>query len=263
MPIGEGTATIKNTESNKSKVITVKDSKNVEVGIDVSYHNETVDYKSAKRNGIDFVVIRGGNGYMKRKTTNAKGVDLNLKKNIDGCEAAGLKYGFYWYLQSNSGSGKMTEKHAEMQATAMADALDSYKSSMKLFKLPIYLDLEQHSALLVSEGNDSKAMKENAAFQKKICQAFINVLLKRGYNNIGIYASRAWYNDYLQDEYFVNQFASRWLANYQFDSANNSTMIPTFKYNNKTYYPDIWQTGENFKVSFNGSKAIDMNYRYL
>jgi hypothetical protein len=157
----------------------------------------------------------------------------------------------------------MTEKHAEMQATAMADALDRYKSSMKLFKLPIYLDLEQHSALLVSEGNDSKAMKENAAFQKKICQAFINVLLKRGYNNIGIYASRSWYNDYLQDEYFVNQFASRWLANYQFDSANNSTMIPTFKYNNKTYYPDIWQTGENFKVSFNGSKAIDMNYRYL
>lgn len=263
MSIGEGKAKITNTKSNKSKVITVKDSKNVEVGIDVSYHNETVNYKSAKSNGIDFVVIRGGNGYKKRTTTNAKGVDLNLKKNIDGCEAAGLKYGFYWYLQSNSGSGKMTEEHAVMQATAMADALDRYKSSMKLFKLPIYLDLEQHSALLVSEGNDSKAMKENAAFQKKICQAFINVLLKRGYNNIGIYASRSWYNDYLQDEYFVNQFASRWLANYQFDSANNSTMIPTFKYNNKTYYPDIWQTGENFKVSFNGSKAIDMNYRYL
>lgn len=263
MPIGNGQATIKNTKTNKSKTITVKDPGNVEVGIDVSYHNATVNYKSAKNNGIDFVVIRGGNGYKKRSTTNAKGVDLNLKKNIDGCEAAGLKYGFYWYLQSNSGSGKMTEEHARMQATAMADALDSYKSSMKHFTLPIYLDLEQHTALLVSESTSQEAKKENAAFQKKLCEAFIQVLLKRGYNNIGIYASRSWYNDYLQDEYFVEQFASRWLANYQFNSSSSSTMIPTFKYNNKSYYPDIWQTGDNFKVSFNGSSAIDMNYRYL
>jgi GH25 family lysozyme M1 (1,4-beta-N-acetylmuramidase) len=128
---------------------------------------------------------------------------------------------------------------------------------------PIYIDLEEHSALLKSGSKNTKA-----EFQKEMCQIFEAKLREKGFTNIGIYASTSWYKDYLKNDYFMNKvdvgeegITSHWLAHYNYASKEGA-QTPQFYYNGRLITPDIWQTGSRFRISGTGSTYVDMNYLY-
>lgn len=256
MPLKAGSVTITNKSNNQTLTITVSDPGNVEYGADVSYHNGNVDMAKLKNAGCDFVIIRGGNTLKKLSTTNNDGIDLNLKTNIDQAEAAGLNYGIYWYMNSSDNKGLMTTDEADAQAVNLANYLNQYKTSH--FTLPIYLDLEQSSALLSGRTNAQKT-----AYIEALVEHFSATLAAYGYKDVGLYTSTSWYKHYLQSDSLINGYTSRWQAHYQYNSAQlTHTITPSFTYNGVTYYPDLWQTGSDFTID-GVSGNVDMNYRYL
>jgi hypothetical protein len=256
MPLKAGSVTITNKSNNQTLTITVSDPGNVEYGADVSYHNGNVDMAKLKNAGCDFVIIRGGNTLKKLSTTNSDGIDLNLKTNIDQAEAAGLNYGIYWYMNSSDNKGLMTTDEADAQAVNLANYLNQYKTSH--FTLPIYLDLEQSSALLSGRTNAQKT-----AYIEALVEHFSATLAAYGYKDVGLYTSTSWYKHYLQSDSLINGYTSRWQAHYQYNSAQlTHTITPSFTYNGVTYYPDLWQTGSDFTID-GVSGNVDMNYRYL
>lgn len=259
MPLKAGDVTIYNDDTGDSMDLTITDPGNVRVGVDVSYHNGNVDFNALKNAGVDYAIIRGGNTLSKLKTTNSDGIDLNCKTNIDKAEAAGMDYGIYWYMNSSDNKGLMTIEEAQDQASMLATYLQGYQTSH--FTLPIYLDLEQKSALL-----SGKTKADKAAYQQGLCEAFDAKLAEYGYSNIGIYSSTSWYNNYLANDYFMSAFTSRWLAHYGYNSVTGSklagyTAVPSITYQGQTYYPDLWQTGSDFKID-GVSGYVDMNYKY-
>lgn len=260
MPFKAGDVTITNDDTGDSLDITITDPGNVRVGVDISRHNGSVDFNKMKNAGIQYAIIRGGNTLKKLKTTTSKGIDLNLKTNIDKAEAAGMDYGVYWYMNSSDNKGLMSVDEARAQANQLGSTLQSYQTSH--FTLPIYLDLEETKALI---HGSTKADK--AAYIQSLCQAFSETLANYGFTNIGIYSSTSWYNNYLQNDYFVSNFGSYWLAHYGYNSVSGAkighyTAVPSWKYNGNLYWPDIWQTGSDFKIS-GVSGYVDMNYRYI
>ena len=262
MPIHSGSCIIYRKVNNKVKSqikINVKSSGDVKVGVDVSRHNGIVNFKTLKKNNINFAIIRGGNGCRKYGTTDNSSIDLNLKRNIEGAKAAGMEIGLYWYLNSST-KGLMSSDDAKLQGERFADRL----SSLDIEKnTPIYIDLEEHSALLKSGSKNTKA-----EFQKEMCQIFEAKLREKGFKNIGIYASTSWYKDYLKNDYFMNKvdvgeegITSHWLAHYNYASKEGA-QTPQFYYNGRLITPDIWQTGSRFRISGTGSTYVDMNYLY-
>lgn len=65
-------------------------------GIDISAHNDSVDMKKIKAEGIDFVMIRAsyGNGHE----------DTRFRENVKKCNAAGMPWGAYHYSYALSAS---------------------------------------------------------------------------------------------------------------------------------------------------------------
>ena len=62
----------------------------IKSGIDVSYHQGTIDWKKVADSGIQFAMIRAGYG----KST----VDEKFIENIVGADTSGLKVGVYWFI---------------------------------------------------------------------------------------------------------------------------------------------------------------------
>jgi GH25 family lysozyme M1 (1,4-beta-N-acetylmuramidase) len=263
MPIHSGSCIIYRKVNNKVKSqikINVKSSGDVKVGVDVSRHNGIVNFNTLKKNNINFAIIRGGNGCHKYGTTDNNSIDLNLKRNIEGAKAAGMEIGLYWYLNSSRSKRLMLDDDAKLQGERFASRL----SSLDIEKnTPIYIDLEERSALVKSGSKNTKA-----EFQKEMCQIFEAKLREKGFKNIGIYASTSWYKDYLKNDYFMNKvdvgeegITSHWLAHYNYASKEGA-QTPQFYYNGRLITPDIWQTGSRFRISGTGSTYVDMNYLY-
>lgn len=256
MPLKAGQVTITNNSNDQTLDITITDPGNVECGVDVSYHNGSVDMTKLKNAGCDFVIIRGGNTMKKLGSTDSHGIDLNLKTNIDNAEAAGLNYGIYWYMNSSDNKGLMTTDEADAQAVNLATVLNQYKTSH--FTLPVYLDLEETDALITGS---TKAQK--TANIEALVEHFASTLAAYGYKDVGLYSSTSWYKNYLQSDTLINNYTSRWQAHYKYNSAQlTHTITPSFTYNGVTYYPDLWQTGSDFRMD-GVSGQVDMNYRYL
>ncbi|MDU5363362.1 MAG: cell wall-binding repeat-containing protein, partial [Finegoldia magna] len=58
-------------------------------GADLSKFNRYVDMRLAKKNGMDFVILKAGSGY--------SGEDPKFQQNYNNAKAAGLNVGAYWY----------------------------------------------------------------------------------------------------------------------------------------------------------------------
>ena len=75
-------------------------------GMDVSVYQGNVDFADAKADGIEAVYIRAGYG--------ETGVDAYYRQHYEGASAAGLKVGFYHYMDA------VTEEGARRQAAHFA-----------------------------------------------------------------------------------------------------------------------------------------------
>ena len=71
----------------------------VSVGIDVSYHQGTIDWKKVAGDGIDFAMLRaGGRYYGSGKVFE----DKQFRRNLQGALDAGLEVGVYFFSQATT-----------------------------------------------------------------------------------------------------------------------------------------------------------------
>lgn len=144
-------------------------------GVDVSQHNGIVDWKSVKRAGFTFAMVRMGYG---------KGhLDNNFYRNINGALDAGLKVGVYHY------SYAMTVADAQKEATFIVATLRQCGLTPEKL-IGVYYDMEDADGYKQKNGMPSKQVITN------ICSVVINALWKVGYTT-GIYANNDWLDNHI------------------------------------------------------------------
>lgn len=199
-------------------------------GMDVSQHNGKINFKKAKRDGIEFVFIRVGyTGYT--KSSFSLNLDKKYKTYIKDATKAGLKVGVYWYSQST----KVSE--AKKEAKALLKAIKGYSITMSVVFDYEFADTKK--GRLDSAKLSKTNMTANAL-------AFLNTVSNAGYDAC-IYASE----NFLEEHLYANQISSSfkvWLANY------------SSKTNYKGDY-EFWQHTAKGRVS--GMRGnVDINFWY-
>ena len=154
-------------------------------GIDVSYHNGTIDWKRVKQSEVEYAIIRCGYG-----TNDKSQDDKKWEENVKGCIDNNIPYGVYLYSYADT-----VEK-----ASSEADHAIRLLQGKKL-KYPVYYDLEQDKL-------HDKISKQTIA---DIAQTFCDKLSAKGYT-VGIYANKDWFTNYLTDSRFNNW--TKWVAQY-------------------------------------------------
>lgn len=179
-------------------------------GIDLSYHEGTVDWGAVKGN-IDFAIIRAGYG--------KNNIDTQAKNNIKGCQDNGIPFGLYWF------SYAYTVEMAKQEAKYL---IEFAKDCVPL--MPVYFDFEYDS--------DRWAMKKGAIITPELLHqmatAFCEELENAGYY-VGIYAN----NDYIVEKYGESIFKTYdlWYARWAVDTPDRSANL--WQYTDKGVVPGI------------------------
>lgn len=157
-------------------------------GIDVSVWQGNIDWKKVKGN-VDFAIIRAGYGQ--------NNIDKKAEKNVQGCEANGIPYGFYWF--SYAYTVEMARKEAEYLIKFIGEHKPAY---------PLYFDFEYDSVNYANK----KGVHITKQLLHDMATAFCETIEKAGFY-AGIYANA----DYIKNKYNTNIFSKYdlWYAYYQ------------------------------------------------
>ena len=195
------------------------------VGVDVSSHQQDIDWELVAANGVEFAMIRVGyRGYTEGEIQ----PDDYFTQNIEGALAAGLDVGVYFFSQA------LDEKEAIDEANFVLESIKDYPLSY-----PVIFDWEDIQADARTDGMDSIQLTKNAL-------AFCGVIEKAGYRAGVYFNQRFGYEEFdlesLQDYVF-------WLAEY------NET--PSF-----SYHFQLWQYCNDGRVD--GIQTdVDLNLAFL
>lgn len=174
-------------------------------GIDVSYHQGTIDWEKVKNSGqVDFAIIRCGIGM---DQTNQD--DTQWENNTSECERLGIPYGTFLYSYAD------TVEKARSEAQHVIRLVQG-----KNLTYPIYYDMEDNS---VMNKIDSKTAGE-------IAQTFLNTLEANGYKNVAVYSSKSLFETKLTADIF-NRYP-RWVAHYN-DTCGYQGSYHMWQYTNK------------------------------
>lgn len=141
-------------------------------GVDVSIHNDDIDWLALKNAGISFAICRTGYG--------KGGFDESFQRNVEGALAVGMKCGAYHY------------SYALTPADAIAEA-DFCKRIIEeagvLLELPVWFDMEDA---------DGYKKRNGFVFSRRnvtnICRTFLDNIKPL---DCGIYASYSWLEDFI------------------------------------------------------------------
>ena len=206
--------------------------KPVAQGIDVSEHNEKIDWQGVAEE-YDFAFIRVGyRGYGNGSICE----DKYAKENLKAAEKAGIPFGVYFYTQA------VSEKEAKVEADFVIDIVRHYD-----LKLPIVIDFEyptDESGYFTGRLAENQLSKEE---NTKIVNAFCSRVEDKGYIS-GVYAS----SSVLQNDLKIDDFGDNtvvWAADY------GSIVSYDVDY-------DIWQYSKTGQSECVESKYVDLNYWY-
>lgn len=198
-------------------------------GVDVSKWNNRTDWVKAKKNGIDFALIRCGNRFV---GDGHLGTDEMFATNMKGALNAGLEVGVYIYSQ----------------AISVKEAIEEANYALKLckgytFTLPIVMDYEYYAP------NQGRLAKANLSRDQRtrICLAFCNTIRNAGYPAM-VYANRNMLSEDMYGQRLADAGYEVWLAEW------NSTPKYTGTY---TY----WQYSDNGRIG-GFDHQVDVNFRY-
>ncbi len=240
MPIHAGkteivmTGTYKDKKYTRTLPITVKATKNVQVGCDVSAWNTHFDATKVKKYNLNFVMLRLGVGHDVDAQSRLKAIALKQNK---------VKMGAYWYLASDDRKSLLTTKDATNQAKTFVRMLNNMEGQK--MAMPVFLDLE--SPTLV-------ASKKPHAHMEKLVKAFMKVLKDAGYDQVGIYANRSFMINYLSTDYFSQFKDLVWYARYGHAKSG------PYSDGSRSY---LWQTGDHYKSAVVNDHDLDLDYLYL
>ena len=198
---------LKSTTERMTRSLTrvVKPSNATAQGIDVSYHQGTIDWEKVKNSGqVDFAIIRCGIGM---DQTNQD--DTQWENNTSECERLGISYGTFLYSYAD------TVEKARSEAQHVVRLVQG-----KNLTYPIYYDMEDNS---VMNKIDSKTAGE-------IAQTFLNTLEANGYKNVAVYSSKSLFETKLTADIFYRY--PRWVAHYN-DTCGYQGSYHMWQYINK------------------------------
>ena len=202
-------------------------------GIDVSAHQKEIDWETAGKADIDFVIARAGfRGYGETGSLNP---DAYMDANLDGAEKAGFRTGVYFYTQAT------TPDEAREEAELVLSLLDG-----RHLELPVFYDLEYaenadgYVGRLYNAGLDTDGLYG-------LCEAFCSRIREAGYTPM-VYANCGFLSKGLGEKLDENGIGV-WLAHYT----------------GHTYYEhryEAWQYSS--KGSIDGIEGgVDMNEYYI
>lgn len=142
------------------------------LGVDVSHHQGTIDWKKVKEDGYEFALIRIGlRGYGEEGQVR---MDKEFAKNIKNAQAAGIETGVYFFSQA------VNEKEAKEEAEFVIKNLKKYQ-----IQLPVAYDLEH---IRGEKGRTDSVTGEQFT---KNTKAFCQKIKKAGYEPL-IYCNMFW-----------------------------------------------------------------------
>ena len=201
-------------------------------GIDVSYHNKTIDWDSVKAAGVDYAFIRSG--YRGYGSTGKLCTDTKFKENIENALAAGVKVGVYYFTEAIN-----TEEAIE-EAQYCIEQIKDYDVT-----LPIVIDYEYPT-----DGKSPIGRMYNAKLSKTAatnnCIAFCETIKEAGYTPM-IYANKSDLTSLINGTKLGKSYKI-WLANYTTKSTYSNPY-------------EFWQYTSTGKV--NGITGnVDCNFWY-
>lgn len=211
------------------------------LGIDVSEHQETIDWQAVKNDDISFAFVRIGNrGY----TEGGLFADQNAQTNIDGAQKTGLEVGVYFYSQATS------VEEAQEEADFVIQQLTGHK-----LELPVVFDHEINPEP-TARGNDVDSDTLTAA-----AQAFCERIEAAGYDSM-LYG-----NQYDMERFSLAAVSGSFGDNTYAKAGNSSTARPVWLAEYDVSKPTaqfdfiIWQyTNSGSVAGISGN--VDMNIRF-
>ena len=170
----------------------VSDTVTAKLGVDISSHQEWVDWDALAASPVDFVILRAGyRGY----GDGSVNIDSYFAENIAAARNAGLGVGVYFFSQA------LTPEEAEEEARTVLAQLADYQ-----IDYPIYYDWEP-----ISDENARTATisaTEITSCAQRFCQTIEQAGYRAGvYFNLDIALSYYHLTDLMDYEF--------WLAEYQ------------------------------------------------
>ena len=135
----------------------VKVSDNKKYGIDVSYHQGTIDWGKVKKAGIEFAIIRAGY---------ANSIDIKFTEYARRCTALDIPFGVYWF------SYALNEEMARKEARTCLGVIAPWKISY-----PVCFDFE-YASLDYAKKNDVNISGKQMV---NIAKAFLQEIENAGY----------------------------------------------------------------------------------
>jgi GH25 family lysozyme M1 (1,4-beta-N-acetylmuramidase) len=192
-------------------------------GIDISGWQGNFDLAQAVREGVKFVILKGGGG------DDGLYKDNRFEENYKKAKALGIPVGVYWFSKA------LSESQAKIEAKYFYD--NCLKG--KQFELPIYIDVENRTQLAIGKRKLTDVIK---AWLKTV----------RGYGYwVGIYSSMSYFNTYMYDDELSNY--AHWIAQW-------STSKPNYKPANAF---GLWQFGGEtnyIRSKYVAGQVVDQNY---
>ena len=208
-------------------------------GIDVSKHQQAINWTKVKNSGVDFAIIRiGYRGYSNGQIC----ADTYFRKNIAGALSVGIEVGGYFY------STALNEKEAIEDANYCIEMLKDYNVTF-----PLVFDFEGYEEPKYRTYGITKEQRTAC------CNAFINTISASGYTTM-LYGSKG----NIRTTYDLDKLNyPLWIARY---AGEYKKILSDDK-----YFPDVpkysdriamWQYTSIGKVDgINGN--VDMNYMYI
>ncbi len=195
-------------------------------GVDVSHHNQTINWDAVRNSGVNFAILKIGEY---RESSGAVLVDSKFEENYAACKARGIAVGGYFYSYAFNPT----------EAAHEADACTKIISG-KSFEMPIFIDIE--------DGIVTKAIDQGRTSVDNLTNAmitFCDIMNSRGYQ-AGVYSYKNFFEKYLNTP--VLERYNIWLAHY----------VSSTNYAGKY---DIWQYTSSGNVGgING--FVDLNWCY-
>lgn len=157
-------------------------------GIDVSYHNGTIDWTKVKNDGVKFAILRAGRTSLSASKSMSK--DTKFEEYYKGAKAVNMSLGAYYYSRcSTVAEGK---KEGEFIVSLLKG---------KKFEYPIFLDVEDTEVL-------KSTSRTNLTAAIKAC---MEVVEKAGYY-VAIYSGKYILRDNLIESELTKY--DKWIAQY-------------------------------------------------
>lgn len=192
------------------------------IGIDVSTHQETIDWQTVANSGVEFAMIRAG---FRGSTAGELYEDDCFAYNLREAKAAGIKVGVYFFSQA------INYEEAIEEAEYVLDLLDGTSLDLPVFYDWEYLDGRVHQPWLTPMTN--------------CAIAFCEKIKEKGYRP-GVYFNQDYGYNYLDLRDLENY--TLWLAEYG--------DIPTFPY----LYHCVQYTDSGTVPGIEG--AVDLNLMF-